>query len=97
MLRLFCALTVLAAFFLPPASAQDQAAKAQTVRPEVGKPLQSAIDLLKGKKAKEALAMAREAQAVPNKTPYETYMVTRVIAQAAAGAGLAQTVLSGAS
>jgi outer membrane protein assembly factor BamD (BamD/ComL family) len=87
MLRHFCTLTVLAAFFLPPASAQDQAAKAQTVRPEVGKPLQSAIDLLKGKKAKEGLAMAREAQAVPNKTPYESYMVTRVIAQAAAGAG----------
>jgi len=86
-LRFFCALTVLAAFFLPPASAQDQTAKAQTVRPEVGKPLQSAIDLLKGKKAKEALAVAREAQAVPNKTPYESYMVTRVIAQAAAGAG----------
>jgi len=42
---------------------------------------------LKGKKAKEGLAMAREAQAVPNKTPYESYMVTRVIAQAAAGAG----------
>src|SRR5437016_13315511 len=63
------------------------AAKAQTVRPEVGKPLQSAIDLLKGKKAKEALAMAREAQAIPNKTPYESYVVTRVIAQAAAGAG----------
>src|SRR5216117_874148 len=73
--------------FLPTAYAQDQAAKGQTVRPEVGKPLQSAIDLLKGKKAKEALAMAREAQAVSNKTPYESYMVTRVIAQAAAGAG----------
>src|SRR5437899_12825604 len=63
------------------------AQEAHTVRPEVGKPLQSAIDLLKGKKAKEALAMAREAQAVPSKTPYESYMVTRLIAQAAAGAG----------
>src|ERR1700704_1736537 len=63
------------------------AQEGHTVRPEVGKPLQGAIDLLKGKKAKERLARAREAQAVPNKTPYETYMVTRVIAQAAAGAG----------
>src|ERR1700716_2906657 len=63
------------------------AQEGHTVRPEVGQPLQSAIDLLKGKKAKEGLAMAREAQAVPNKTPYESYMVTRVIAQAAAGAG----------
>ncbi len=87
MLRFFRALTVLAVLFPPPGSAQDQAAKAPTVRPEVGKPLQSAIDLLKGKKAKEALASAREAQAVPNKTPFESYMVTRVIGQAAAGAG----------
>src|ERR1700716_3252585 len=63
------------------------AQEGHTVPPEAGKPLQSAIDLLKGKKAKEALAMAREAQAVPSKTPYESYMVTRVIAQAAAGAG----------
>jgi outer membrane protein assembly factor BamD (BamD/ComL family) len=85
MLRFFCTLTVLAAFFLPQASAQE--AKGPTVRPDVGKPLQAAIDLLKGKKAKEALVKAREAQAVPNKTPYESYMVTRVIAQAAAGAG----------
>src|SRR5205814_8708530 len=63
------------------------AQESHTVRPDVGKPLQRAIDLLKGKKAKEALAMAREAQAVPNKTPYESYMVTRLIAQRAAGAG----------
>jgi hypothetical protein len=61
--------------------------KGPTVRPEVGKPLQSAIDLLKGKKGKEALAKVREAQAVPNKTPYETYLVTRVLGQAAAAAG----------
>lgn len=63
------------------------AQEGQTVRPEVGKPLQSAIDLLKGKKAKEALAKAREAQAVPGKTPYESYLATRVFAQAAAAAG----------
>ncbi|HXM82703.1 MAG TPA: hypothetical protein VN929_12350 [Burkholderiales bacterium] len=63
------------------------AQEGQTVRPEVGKPLQSAIDLLKGKKAKEALARAREAQSVPNKTPYESYLATRVVAQAAAAAG----------
>ena len=67
-----------------PAGAQD---KAPTVRPEVGKPLQAAIDLLKQRKGKEALAQARAAQAVPDKTPYETYMVTRVVGQAAAIAG----------
>ena len=70
------------------ALAQD---KAQTVRPEVGKPLQAAIDLLKQRRGKEALVQARAAQAVPDKTPYETYMVTRVIGQAAAIAGDAAT------
>ena len=45
------------------------AAMAQGVRPEVGKPLQQASDLLKAGKAKEALAKAREADAVAGKTP----------------------------
>jgi hypothetical protein len=67
-----------------PVLAQD---KAPTVRPEVGKPLQAAIDLLKQRRGKEALAQARAAQAVPDKTPYETYLVTRVLGQAAAAAG----------
>ncbi|MBV9360048.1 MAG: hypothetical protein JO292_01535, partial [Betaproteobacteria bacterium] len=66
------------------ALAQD---KSQTVRPEVGKPLQAAIDLLKQRKGKEALAQAKAAQAVPDKTPYETYLVTRVLGQAASAAG----------
>jgi hypothetical protein len=66
------------------AAAQD---KPPTVRPEVGKPLQAAIDLLKQRKGKEALAQARAAQAVADKTPYETYLVTRVLGQAAAAAG----------
>ncbi|HEY5900093.1 MAG TPA: hypothetical protein VIV54_21185 [Burkholderiales bacterium] len=70
------------------ALAQD---KAPTVRPEVGKPLQAAIDALKAKRAKEAVARAREAQAVPDKTPYESYLVTRVLGQAAALAGDAAT------
>src|SRR6266850_2376078 len=56
-------------------------------RPEVGKPLQAAIELLKQRRGKEALAQARAAQAVPDKTPYETYLVTRVLGQAAAAAG----------
>src|SRR5207244_10549044 len=61
--------------------------KGQTVRPEVGKPLQAAIELLKQRRGKEALAQARAAQAVSDKTPYETYLVTRVLGQAAAAAG----------
>jgi len=66
------------------ALAQD---KSQTVRPEVGKPLQAAIDLLKQRKGREALAQAKAAQAVPDKTLYETYLVTRVLGQAASAAG----------
>jgi hypothetical protein len=58
-----------------------------TVRPEIGKPVQAAQEMLKAKKAKEALAKAREADAVPNKTPYETYVVQLTLGQAAGGAG----------
>lgn len=63
------------------------AAQGQALRPEVGKPIQAAVEALKQRRGKEALAKAREAQAVPNKTPYESYMVERVIGQAAAAAG----------
>ena len=75
-----------------PAADKPAAAPAgPTVRPEVGQPLQAALDHLKARRTKEALAKAREAQAVPNKTPYETYMATRVLGQAAAAAGEAAT------
>jgi hypothetical protein len=67
-----------------PAIAQP---KPPTVRPEVGKPLQAAVEALKARRAKDALARVREAQAVPDKTPYESYLVTRVHGQAAAAAG----------
>jgi hypothetical protein len=62
-------------------------ATAQGVRPEVGKPLQQAGELLKAGKAKEALAKAREADAVPGKTPAEQLMVDRMKGAAAQRAG----------
>jgi hypothetical protein len=68
-----------------PGWAQDKGGP--TVRAEIGKPLQAAIELLKQKRGKEALARVKEAEAVPNKTPYETYLVTRMHAQAAATMG----------
>jgi hypothetical protein len=74
---------LLAGFPVPVALSQE----GQTVRPEIGKHLQAALELMKGKKGKEALAKAREAQAVPGKTPYESYLATRIVAQAAAAAG----------
>jgi len=62
-------------------------AGAQGLRPEVGKPLQQASDLLKGGKAKEALAKVREAEAVPNRTPAEQLTLDRMKAAAAQRAG----------
>ncbi len=73
--------------FAASAFAQEPGAGAQTVRPEVGKPVQAAIELIKSKKGKEALAKVREAQAVGDRTPYENYLVERVLGQAAATAG----------
>ena len=58
----------------------------EKVRPEVGKPLQAAQDMMKANKFKEALAKVREADAVGGKTPYETYMVESMRGSAAIGA-----------
>lgn len=71
---------------LPEARAQE-AVKTETVRPDVGKPLQAAQELLKGKKFKEALARISEADAIPDKTGYEAYLIERLRASAAMQAG----------
>ncbi len=60
---------------------------ADTVRAEVGKPLQEAQKLASSGKNKEALAKLREADSVGNKTAFESYQIERVRASAAAGAG----------
>ena len=73
--------------FAASALAQEPGAGAQTVRPEIGKPIQAAIELLKSKKGKEALAKVRDAQAVGDRTPYENYVLERVLGQSAAAAG----------
>jgi hypothetical protein len=62
-------------------------AHAQGVRAEVGKPLQQAGDLLRAGKAKEALAKAREADAVGGKTAAEQLIIDRMKAAAAQRAG----------
>src|SRR5258706_15080787 len=62
-------------------------AQAPAVRPEIGKPIQAASDLIKARRGKEAIAKVREAQAVPNKTAYETYLIDRVLGLASAAAG----------
>ena len=62
-------------------------AQAQALRPEVGRPLQQAYDLIKAGKGKEALAKVREAEAAPNKTATESLQIDRMKAAAAQRAG----------
>jgi hypothetical protein len=62
-------------------------AAAEGVRPEVGKPLQQAADLLRAGKAREALAKAQEADAVGGKTVAEQVTIDRMKAAAAQRAG----------
>ena len=67
----------------PPASAPA----ADTVRPEVAKPLIAAQDAIKAKNFSEALARIKEAETVPGRTPYETFVTDRTRGAAAVGAG----------
>lgn len=66
----------------------------ETVRPEFGSPLMAAQELLRAGKHKDALARLREAEAVPNRTAYETYLLDRLRGSAAAGAGDDATALT---
>lgn len=59
----------------------------EAVRPEVGKPLQAAQELIKAQKFKEALAKVRDADAVSGKTANESYTIERMRIAAASGAG----------
>ncbi len=62
-------------------------AQAQALRPEIGKPLQQAGELLKAGKASAAMAKVREADAVPNKTAAEQLVIERMRGSAAQRAG----------
>lgn len=63
------------------------ATAADSLRPAVGKPLQAAQALMKDKKYKEALDKIKEADAVSNKTPYETNVIEQMRGSAASQAG----------
>jgi tetratricopeptide (TPR) repeat protein len=70
------------------AAAQERPqSKSETVRPEIGTPLQAAQALIREKKYREALAKVHEAENVKDKTPYEVYIIDRMRGVAAAGAG----------
>jgi hypothetical protein len=63
------------------------ATHAQSVRPEIGKPLQQAGDLIKAGKGREAMAKVRDADAVGGKTAAEQLMIDRMRAAAAQRTG----------
>ena len=67
------------------------AAAQEGLRPEVGKPLQAAQDLVKAGRYKEALAKVRDADAVGGKNANESFMIERMRMAAASGAGEADT------
>ena len=71
-----------------------EAPKADAARPEVGKPIQAARELIQAKKYKEALAKAHEAEAVPNPTSYEKFVIDLTRGSAAQGAGDNDTAVS---
>jgi outer membrane protein assembly factor BamD (BamD/ComL family) len=63
----------------------------ETVRPEIGKPLQAAQELIKSGRYREALGKVREAEAAGARNANETYLIERMRLAAASGAGDAET------
>lgn len=81
-LSLACALSFGAAMLpqaMTAAVAQDKA-KAPSVGSKVGKPLKDAQDAATAKNWKLAKTKIEEAAAVPNKTPYETFAISDMLA-----------------
>jgi len=66
----------------------------ETVRPEVGKPLQAAQELLKNNRFKDALVKVREADGIAGKTAHESYLIERLRGSAAMGVGDNPTAIS---
>jgi tetratricopeptide (TPR) repeat protein len=60
---------------------------AETVRPEIGTPLQAAQAMMKAGRHKEALNELRKLDSVSNKTANESFLIERVRASAASSAG----------
>jgi hypothetical protein len=72
-----------------PTFAADQVAqgKSESVRPEVGKPLQAAQELMKTHKYREAMAKIAEADGASSKTAFESFLIQRMRGSVAAAAG----------
>lgn len=67
--------------------------KGDSVRPEVGKPLQEAQGLSKSGRHREALARINDADAVANKTPNENFLIQRMRGSVASAAGDNETAI----
>jgi outer membrane protein assembly factor BamD (BamD/ComL family) len=80
----FCAALLASAAASFEAQAQS---KGDTVRPEVGKPLQEAQGLSRAGKHREALAKVNEAEAAANKTANESFLIQRMRGSVATAAG----------
>jgi hypothetical protein len=76
-----------AALMFGAAAAFDANAQVNSVRPEVGKPLQAAQALVKQRKGHEAMAEIAKAEAVPNRTAYENQVIAQMKAAAASASG----------
>ncbi len=63
----------------------------EQLRPEIGKPLQAAQDLIKAQRYKEALVKVREAEAAGARNANETFLIERMRIAAASGAGEVDT------
>ena len=92
MKRIFSRGCVVAATLLTPLAISTLALPvtsyaADSVRPEIGKPLQEASSMIKAGRYREALGKVQEAEAVGGKTPNETSLVERMRFSAAQGAG----------
>jgi hypothetical protein len=90
-LRPFAAAIVFAAFSGLAGMAHAQ--KGETVRPEVGKPLQAAQALVKQRRGREALAEVAKAEAVGGRTPYENFLIAQMRGSAATAAGDSETAI----
>ena len=64
-----------------PAQAQE------ALRPEIGRPLKAAEELVKARRYKEALAKVHDAEAVPGRSAQENFVIERMRMAAASGAG----------
>ena len=78
----------------PSEAPKGEAPKGDAARPEVGKVIQAARELIQAKKYKEALAKVQETNAVPNLNAYEKFVIDLTRGSAAQGAGERDTAIS---